>query len=108
MPAHFYTCVAGAADVPSASNAPVANASARDTSESLRLSKKQRQAVEQWLQASQGAVAHTAPVLLPGPPLLADGSADGLGQGGGAGGDAPGGSGGAPARGRWRKGGGQR
>ena len=56
-------------DWPTASqaNPPVpAGLTGRDLSESLRLSKKQRQHAEEWLQAATRTSSHTAPVLLPG------------------------------------------
>jgi hypothetical protein len=65
---------AGKTDTPSASNAPLPpNASAQELSGSLRLSKKQRQLTEAWLQGTTIG-AHTAPVLLPGPLLGPDGA----------------------------------
>lgn len=74
--------IAGNKDTPSASGAPLVgsasgSASGRDVSESLRLSKKQRQMAEAWLQASTPGAAHTVPVLLPGPLLPAEGELSG-------------------------------
>ena len=55
----------GQIDLPSASGAPVPpGASGKELSESLRLSKKQRQHADAWLQASASSV-QGAPVLLP-------------------------------------------
>lgn len=89
-------------EFPSAASAPLQQgASGKDLSESLRLSKKQRQLAEAWLQAATGAT-HTAPVLLPGPPLDDNGNrVNGGGAGGGDGmGGAPGGKGKVAPRGR--------
>ena len=78
---------AGAADVPSASSAQLAaGVTGRELSESLRLSKKQRQQAESWLQASTGNM-HTAPLLLPGKSTeAAPGSGADAGAAGGGGG----------------------
>lgn len=76
---------AGQTEVPSSSSAPIpAGVSGRELAESLRLSKKQRQMAETWLQASTGST-HTAPVLLPGRPAPPETAAPTAGGGGGGG-----------------------
>ena len=91
---------AGAAEVPSASSAPLApGVTGRELSESLRLSKKQRQMAETWLQASVGS-SSTAPVLLPGPAFPPEPAAGAKGAGGAGTGSL--GQGAAAGRGRGR------
>lgn len=67
---------AAADDWPTPSNAPplMPGVTGKELSESLRLGKKQKMHVEAWLQAASTGSAHTAPVLLPGAALPADGS----------------------------------